>query len=824
MGIDVAKLNELQQLVSTADTQGNKNGKIDTEQENSIFEDGLNKLVADGKVEENELEDIKGLFGYTSKPEVKTVTDAEVSKAKPGKAEEKYITRTLNTIMNENVELKDIPQALQDATSRNYTPEYAKLIAEVSDMISKVGTINSKSDVETIEKNLKKVYKNNKQYDDFHKDVIKMLKKHAETMQKAKEYDEVRGKFNEIYGKGGVTLEQAYKSTKEYYKNEKSYYKDALKTLEKVHVRSLADDLRYQAMSKSERTSYGDVRKDTNAELKKNGQYDKYTHIGHQRLDQALGAKEESRVQIALHNQKRANKVEKAKVQTEQEVLKALGGKKDVLQALVNSGLIERQADGRYDLSTLSAIIGNEVGADNYLDRSSKKFQAISEKLGTYTELGERTGLDDLTDDEAKKLVKMCGYEIEGKNWGKVLLKTTIGAAVGAVTAGGAEAGRRAPDYTYRRNESIKVTQHIETGNADNNSYKMFIDGKEVSTDSADSPIQLVKSGNGDVVVDVIINLKSLREIIFQGGKFVLGNALRGAVIGGLAGLADGLMKDDKTEIPVAEINFDCMSLKEYTDRVSKKYPEYADIFTTLAATFRTEDGEWDCEGYRAFLRKAAGNDILNKKELIAALQNLKSNIPADEVPEEKKPEEKKPDPEKKPEPEPEEKCMLDIEETHEDITVTHKIKFGDSWEGIVNAYYPTWKNCYGRMYGKDGAIRALKRALAVNEDGSFNAQLYSKLLAGYIPSSIKLPEALSDCKRKDDGQVKFKKPVGRQRGNMGTVGRRITRDGVTLTNGCDSTLKGHGRTEDEALADYNRNAAARGKKQMTKRDIVGRD
>ena len=61
-----------------------------------------------------------------------------------------------------------------------------------------------------------------------------------------------------------------------------------------------------------------------------------------------------------------------------------------------------------------------------------------------------------------------------------------------------------------------------------------------------------------------------------------------------------------------------------------------------------------------------------------------------------------------KPEEKPEEVCNVNAWSDTVDKTVTHIRKGGDTWGGIVKAYYP----CLVQEKGLSGAIRALKVAL----------------------------------------------------------------------------------------------------------------
>ena len=142
-------------------------------------------------------------------------------------------------------------------------------------------------------------------------------------------------------------------------------------------------------------------------------------------------------------------------------------------------------------------------------------------------------------------------------------------------------------------------------------------------------------------------------------------------------------------------------------------------------------------------------------------------------------------------------------------MTKIHNRKGGDTWKGLVEAYYPDLvAKCNGEMYGKKGAIRALKKALSVNEDGSFNADIYKKLLeGGDIPKVIKLPLEINGAQRAD-GKVKAEKVSGNGKALIDKVGKdEIKVDKIPGTqlwkavDGCDETVTPeYGTTAEEAV------------------------
>lgn len=85
-------------------------------------------------------------------------------------------------------------------------------------------------------------------------------------------------------------------------------------------------------------------------------------------------------------------------------------------------------------------IIGEHVGANYKLDRQTSDFKALAEITKTTSALAAATELKNLSEQEAKMLVEMCGYKVEGKNCGKAILAATAGALVTGLSAAGSAA------------------------------------------------------------------------------------------------------------------------------------------------------------------------------------------------------------------------------------------------------------------------------------------------------------------------------------------------------------------------------------------------
>ena len=700
MGIDISKLEGVMKtLASLSDNDGN--GKIEGEKENSIFKGYADNALESGQVSE---EDYKNIFGLETKKSSSATAPATTNpmSRKERKAAEKaaegredYVVRALNTVVNSGSSdvVEDLHTALENVAD---TPEYVDLQGQVQYISNKVNEIleaskgqDQKDVINDLEKNVKDALHIGRK-DKFAKEVLELLVKNAEQTQMSNEYKEVQEAFKREVAKGDKTYDEAFKAVKEEYKGKGSYYKTVLNNLEDKYVQQLKDEKAYAALQQADvdgKATRRKVRKAANEILEKDD-----IHISKRSLKE-VSTGNETRVHTAVGNRVREINVEKAKSQSKEQILKAIGGKEDLFEALVAAGLITEKEDGNYDLTNLSNVIIKEVGSDMYLDKMSKDYNIISEKHGTYKTLELETKLDDLSDSEAKDLIELCGIEIQGKNWGKVLLKTTLGAALGALAAGGAEAARPNEEYNYYKEHTLEQSLHIDTNDLDNIKYEVWENGEKipgVEIPAIDVNVPEGGTYGAQAIVDVAINMKQVKDIVFSGGKFVLSNALKGAMIGAAVGFLGGVLQDDDREIPVAELGFECTTLADYIKTVEKKNPEWADVLTAIAMTFSDEEGNWDCAGYKAFLEKAAGNDILNRKELMAELQKLRKEVEA--KPETKVPEADAP----VKQPEPQQKIQV-VEQTttkapacdiatREDITMKDSNKF--YWDEIINMYY----------------------------------------------------------------------------------------------------------------------------------------
>lgn len=451
-------------------------------------------------------------------------------------------------------------------------------------------------------------------------------------------------------------------------------------------------------------------------------------------------------VDSAARIQAAQNDAEQSVVQTTQEVMTELNtdNKMDLLSSLNGKTVAKRDvtgkpiegetlqvaykdADGNWHFDGLSQEIENIIGADLELNRDARKDRLVAEFTKVHGKLNQLTGKQ-LSKNEVRELVRLCGFDIEEKDWRKIVAGALTGGAIGAGTGALAAGGDKSillGDEVINLKDHIQIPEILDV----TNDIKITIPGEVI-------------------IIPASIGTAAALGLIIP------------AVIGALNGLKDA------GQIPVVPQNFSATTPEALVEELKSEGNPYAAIFGLLAAAFRKEDADgnmvWDREGFKDFLNSIAGdgNGLLNKEELIGALMKVQRG----EV--------------EPPAEEPEEVCAVEIteetpnEEKTEDITYIHHRKGGDSWAGIVTAYYPALVEQYG-LWGKDGAIKRLQKALACDENGTYNAETFRAIItATDLPKEMKLPSQIEGHTRVDGTVVAENiKGSGQYKAALDTVG-----------------------------------------------------
>ena len=786
--IEISTLSgKLQQLAQAADNDSN--GLIENK-EIEIFKDLAQSIVKNGQVSES---DYKAIFGSEIKEttEVKAQTVTNPQNKTYSKKDVKRMEKYVLTILNE--EFTTTPEELLERLTERLgvnvnDPMYKDLQGQVKYIMNAINEIgyNSKDQVDDLEKKVKEKLQIGRQ-DDFAKDVLEVLVKNAEYAQTKKEFEEIRNVYDTLV-KAGINEEEAFRQTKIEFKQKGSYYKEILKDFEDKYIMPNARRTVREAIYQSEATTSRKVKKDVKKILKDNwNKYTKKALGGENNFGEWISGKD-SDMKIARKNKARKNVVIDIRENglTEEEIHDAVDKKRTFLffkkktqlfEALVSSGLIIDKGNGIYDVTPLSELIGLHVGSNYKMDRTSKDFKALAEKTKTTSALAAATELKNLTPKEAKMLVEMCGYEVEGKDLGKAILGATAGALVNGI--GGAIATATNPRYVI--DSVITNSNHIELNIKTSGET---LEELASQFENNGGQVSLIEGG-----IQVIIDQKNVVPLFWKGSKHILNTAVKSSIIGAAVGLLTGL-KDDP-EKPITSTNFKCTTLEDYSkilDNEAKQNalkPEYKDALMMIAATFIKEDKNgnkyWDCIGYQKFLDHgnektgvygAGSGSVLNREELIGLLEELKENTKEVKA---------KPVEEKKPEPEKVicENCDATKgkeQDTYADVKIpTIKKSEAKSWAASVATFYP----CLVQAYGPGRAAQLLKAAQAVT-DGDYNAERLLKLvrmsvadirkmedikgfdkeyyiglrLADDLPNNVFVPDSIADCDKKQNVKV----------------------------------------------------------------------
>lgn len=498
------------------------------------------------------------------------------------------------------------------------------------------------------------------------------------------------------------------------------------------------------------------------------------------------------------------NKVESKKIQTEEEILEALGtDRMDIFAALEAVGLIKKLNDGRYDLSALSNNIGIGVGADNEMNRPAKIDKYLAEKVTTKTGLEAAMKLNSLTEQDVKKLVKLCGYDIEGINWKQVLIGGAFGLLSGIASGSLALAGT--PSVKHNNYKIPETSQHITIP------IDSFINTSELSQINsalAGTGVSISEIGGN---IDILITSgASILKVVTEISPYVLKGALLGALVPLLTGMLSGL--EAKGEVGITKISgFENSTYDEYVAAVEKESPKYADIIKSIAYLYVDQKtNEWNKKDYFALLNNIASpGGKLNRNELIGLERDIHDKKIIIKETDDKTP--------KTPE-EPEYSATVSNISTLDvniktNLTYVHEREYGDTWAGLVTAYYPELVEKYG-LYGKDGAIKRLQRELCTDKNGVYNAELFKDLISRTnLPEKIKMPYEIAGFKRVLGTVVAATAEElgsGTGKGGMKIIGRDEIRvekiPGTNKWKAVDNTTEegvapAYGNTKEEAIA-----------------------
>lgn len=751
MGIDVTNITGVLREYATA-ADADKNGILEGK-EVSIFEAKSGEAVKQGIVLQ---EDVNKIFGFESSK----VTNPIVSK-KDAKKNQESVMKEVKSLVKAGTEQKVFFAKLNEKFKNT---EYASAINEAAYVLNLVNATeyNSKQDVKKIHKVVKEQLKAAGKWDSFHKGLLEAFEDYAKQNQIDKEAQtliETYKEAKEACNAEGLPLnfEEYAKIAEEEGKGSKSYRKQAIKQMEE-YAKEDAKSYMSSKLEDTEGTSGRKIKKELNAQNTSGDKYQK----------EAVKDLKAERKIFARKNKFEDREAELKNV-NRNDLQKELG--RNLFEKLNRTYLPTiMNADGTYDLSKLAQEILDYTGQDYKVNQSKdekmSEFENIKVRLADLTKVSK----DDISDGDVKDLIKYVGLKREHKDRTPNLLKTIVGGVAGAL--GASSATRR-----------LNVKQDVN----------VTVDDKTVAQEMIDS---LKASG---VKVDSTeiggkISIKVHQEVLRD--TRVL-DILRGAGIGALTSAAFdvlfGNVKDEESCISVSDYD---PSKETYTNPElykehfanTTKNEEKRNMMNLLVDEYAKAYGdEWHSKLHETILKAAGTGSKLNPEEC-KMLKYQKVETPT------VKPEKETVDePVKVSEPKPE-PCNVEAWSDTVDKTVTHTRQGGDTWGGIVKAYYP----CLVQEKGLSGAIRALKTALATDENGNIDRATYQALLkGGDLPKTMKLPAKIGDCDIVKDAKVKRVKVHGNGKARIQSVGRD-SKETTWTAQDCKNR-QATGKTEAEA-------------------------
>ena len=800
MGLDISKIQnaELKKLAYKADNDNN--GFLDAK-EVSIFKE---EALAKEGVSADDFNQAMGLYKSVAatETEAKTVTETEApaeetkveatapkeetkAPAKVSNQDRNVFEANMTNFIKNMVKNGSTPEELLSALEEKYNSGFYKSVADdIKAVIKAVQATNydSKEDVDNIKKSVKKNMKS------FQKDLLDEIIKAAESDQIKKEAAELVEIYKDVekdkslyaenkLGESVLNLTECEKAVKKELakrgKKKESYYSGKAMDLLKKHIKEDASAIHDAKVVDTEGEKRKTVKKEV---METNASGDKYAK-------KTTRKKKTEQEIAAAHNKYEHNLIKLEKVRT-QEIKDELG--EDIYAKLAASYLSDdiKNEDGTFNITSLAKGVFYRVGYDYEMNQSNDT--QMSELRNVQAELKALTG-QDFTDTEAKKIVKYCAIKIERNSHNP--FKKTKEAITGAITAGIA-AFNSSPVLNV--NQSIRITVDLGMSSGIIESLGDLADVAEV--------------GDGKLLISInqsqILNTRLL-DTLAGAGLGVLGATLLQMIFG------EG-KEFEKSCISIADFDFSnprYTNFDEYEKYVKSRYPEAkANAVIALAKLCADENGKFDPAKFDSMLKHIAGvGSNINCKEVTGG--RLYADAPEAPAPVEDTP---TTETTTKVTPQTEgSKCVLRMEkvvtegtEIIEELTMLHERKFGDSWEGLVEAYYPGLvEKCGGRMYGNKGAIRALKEALAKGDKNKLNELINDTNLREHIY----LPKSIKGIERQDDGIVKKVKVHGNGKSSGKVAGEKdikITKipgtDTYFAKDGCDGTTAS-GSTEAEA-------------------------
>ena len=297
------------------------------------------------------------------------------------------------------------------------------------------------------------------------------------------------------------------------------------------------------------------------------------------------------------------------------------------------AGFMKQRKDGRYDISVLSDFVkANGTGADNTQSRQENK--AVREKelllAEMNTKIKQETGFDlsktRVKDKYSKRLVKLTGRHVEKKNIIQPAYANTVGGALagglgtlaalffsGKDIVKGVVTNKNHLDFTLELDGFSNIQSSLDSLTNDPEIQKMLQEGTASITTTGTK-------------VNIVIDQTKTQPFMHAASKH-LERAIKGAAVGAAIGLLSSALSYGKSEQEVIPNKTDCKTYDEYVTYIDSLVtnkavkPLYGEIAKQVALSFTDKDGNMDCNGMNKFLGFEASNGSrLNRAELMRAL------------------------------------------------------------------------------------------------------------------------------------------------------------------------------------------------------------
>ena len=804
MTIDLTKLSG---VLKTLGDLSNIETPNDTElkgKEESIFKGYADNALKSGSISEAEYSAIFGL-------EKSNVTTNNNNVTTPSELSKKDIKRNKNAV-KESIEgyIKEgvAPQDLMKKLKTEYqNPEYAQQINDVEFILNAIPAYNSKDDVEKIHDTVKKQLKATKKWNNFTQDVLKLLETQAEATQIGKEFESLKAMYVEVkdtMAGTDIVKEKGnnYKAYVEIVKDQlqekgadgkkawnQSYTKEAFVLLED-YAKEDAEAVVSSRLAKTEENTSKKIAKELKAANKGGDKYQK----------DAIESLEVEREAFARKNTIE-DRAEELKNISREDLRKELG--KDLFEKLNRAYLGNvKNSQGNYDLSQLSKEIMTRVGIDYQVNYSSD--HEMAELTNIQRHLKSTMGID-FTEKEVKKLMDLCDIKEQKKDRS---FKTAINEGLGGI-----------PSILTGAITGLAVSRTLNV----NQTVRIPFNNKELAQEVLNTMKEL---GYEPEYTELLGNEAEIKvhQHVFKDTRILdslLGMGI-GVLTNTLMALAFGKEIDEKSCMSISDYDINdekYTNVEKYKEYIAQTYtnPKKVEAIQVLADTYYKQYGDdWHVHYHQALRDMAGIGSKLNPDEC----RMMKYQTPAvdktgepDKMPakakQDKRPAESSPvrdcvnnD------------CNAKIKQEYHDTTYTYTKQGGETWAGIVEAFYPCLTEDGTPMYNiykklpngkkvlvKEGAIGKLKRALSYNENGTFNEKIYKKLLeGGDLPKTMKLPIEIDGCKRVDNARVEKDDVKGDGKALIQEVGNKSGYTTYTASDDCTEATA-TGKTKQEALA-----------------------